>query len=138
MKLEPDLRERFGGEWEGLSDVQIREGYPEAYARWEPPGGETATQLADRASAAMERIADSMPDGSVAVLAGHGANLGIGLGRLLGFPDGVRVLGPFGNCRWSVLSHRGGRWRLFEHNVGWLPEPVADPDDAAVEAEPAG
>jgi broad specificity phosphatase PhoE len=85
--------------------------------------------VADRASAALERIADSMPDGSLAVVAGHGANLGMGVARLLGIPDGVRVLGPFGNCRWSVLGRRHGKWRLLEHNVGSLPEPVPDPDE---------
>ncbi len=137
VKPEPDLRERFGGEWEGLSNTQMREGYPEQYARWEPPGGETASQVADRSSAAMERIAESMAPGSVAVLVSHGACLGIGLGRLLGIADGSRVLGPFGNCHWSVVSQRGSHWRVLEHNVGWLPEPVPDPEDAgAVEAEP--
>jgi hypothetical protein len=25
-----------------------------------------------------------------------------------------------------VLSRRGSRWRLLEHNVGMLPEPVPD------------
>jgi broad specificity phosphatase PhoE len=129
VKLDADLRERHGGAWEGLTDTEIREQYPEAHAAWMPPGGETATQVADRASAAMARIADSMPGGSLAVVAGHGANLGMGMARLLGIPDGARLLGPFGNCRWSIMSRGKTRWRLLEHNVGYLPEPVPDPDE---------
>jgi probable phosphoglycerate mutase len=70
------------------------------------------------------------------VVTGHGANLGMGLGRLLGIPDGARLLGPFGNCKWSIVGRRNGQWRLLEHNAGSLPEPVPDPD-AEPEAEAA-
>jgi broad specificity phosphatase PhoE len=128
VQLDKDLRERHGGLWEGLTDVEIRERYPEAHAVWVPPEGETAATVADRGSAALERIADSMPSGTTAVVTGHGANLGMGLARLLGIPDGARILGAFGNCRWSVLGRRGDKWRLQEHNVGSLPEPVPEPD----------
>jgi len=128
VTLDKDLRERHGGAWEGKTDTEIREQYPEAYAAWVPPDGETAAAVADRGSMALERIADSVPGGSLTVVTGHGANLGMGLARLLGIPDGARMLGAFGNCRWSVLSRRGEHWRLQEHNVGSLPEPVPDPD----------
>ena len=53
-----------------------------------------------------------------------GALLGMWLARLLGLPEQVRVLGSLANCSWSVLGRRAGRWRLLEHNVGKLPEPV--------------
>jgi probable phosphoglycerate mutase len=82
--------------------------------------------VADRASAALARIADSLPGGSMAVVVSHGAALGMAAARLLDIPWEPRVLGPFGNCRWSVLSRRRTRWRLLEHNVGILPEPVPD------------
>jgi broad specificity phosphatase PhoE len=141
VKLDEDLRERHGGAWEGKTDAEIREQYPEAFAAWVPPDGETAAAVADRASAALERIADSMPGGSLAVVTGHGANLGMGMARLLGVPEGLRMLGPFGNCRWSVIGRRRGQWRLLEHNVGSLPEPVAEAAaelTADPEAEPVG
>lgn len=139
VKLDPDLRERGGGSWEGLTNPQIRERYPEAYASWLPPDGEPVAEVIDRASGALCRIADAMPGGSLAVVTGHGANLGLGLARVLGIPDGARILGPFGNCRWSVVSRGKTRWRLLEHNVGGLPEPVADPEALGVthsDAEP--
>lgn len=135
VKLDADLRERNGGAWEGLTDVEIREQYPDAFATWVPPGGETAAEVADRASSAMVRIADGMTGGSLAVVTGHGANLGLGLARVLGVPEEARILGPFGNCHWSVVSRGRARWRLLEHNVGGLPEPVADPQgDPGAEA----
>jgi glucosyl-3-phosphoglycerate phosphatase len=133
VHLEKDLRERSGGSWEGLTDTEIAERYPVERATWTPPDGEPVAAVTDRASAALERIADGMPGGSLAVVVGHGAALGLATARLLGVPSEPRVLGPFGNCHWSVLSRRGTRWRLLEHNVGVLPEPVLDgrPGDLA-------
>jgi probable phosphoglycerate mutase len=139
VQFDKDLRERGGGSWEGLTSEEIQELYPQAYAVWSPPDGETTAAVADRASAAMGRIADSLPAGSVAVVVAHGGALGFGAARLLGMPDELRALGPFGNCRWSVLGRRRGRWRLLEHNVGVLPEPempepVVDVPEAGVDA----
>jgi glucosyl-3-phosphoglycerate phosphatase len=128
IQLDKDLRERGGGSWEGKTAAEIQEEFPEAYAAWAPPDGETAISVADRASLALQRIADSLHGGSRAVVVGHGGALGFGASRLLDIPDDLRVLGPFGNCRWSVISRRLGRWRLVEHNVGVLTEPVLDVD----------
>ncbi len=69
---------------------------------------------------------------STAVVVSHGAALGMAVARLLQIPWEPRVLGPFGNCRWSVLSRRGARWRLLEHNVGILPDLVGDGDAGGV------
>lgn len=124
VQLDKDLRERGGGSWEGKTAAEIAAMHPEAYASWTPPDGEAAAAVADRASLAMERIADSLPGGSLAVVVGHGGALGFGAARLLGIPDDLRALGPFGNCHWSVLSRRLGHWRLQAHNVGVLDVPV--------------
>ncbi|MBO0835272.1 MAG: histidine phosphatase family protein [Actinobacteria bacterium] len=126
VQLDKDLRERAGGSWEGLSEAEIREQFPAETTSWSPPDGESAQSVADRASAALQRIADSLTAGSLAVVVSHGAALGMATARLLQIPWEPRVLGPFGNCQWSVLSRRRGRWRLLEHNVGILPEPVPD------------
>ena len=69
-------------------------------------------------------------DGSLAVLVSHGAAIGLGIARLLGLPERNRVLGPLGNCSWSVLGTRWGNWRLLEHNVGRLPD--LDPEPVPV------
>jgi glucosyl-3-phosphoglycerate phosphatase len=132
--LDKDLRERHGGSWEGLTDAEIRERYPEAHATWTPPDGEPTVAVADRVAAALERVAAAVaeqvtdPD-ALAVVVSHGAALRLGMSRLLGMPDELfGVLGPLSNCSWSVLGVRYGRWRLLEHNAGTLPEPVLSDD----------
>jgi broad specificity phosphatase PhoE len=131
VQLDKDLRERSGGSWEGLTEAEISERFPAERATWTPPDGEPAQAVSDRASAALQRIADSMAGGSTAVVVSHGAALGMAIAQLLNLPWQPRVLGPFGNCRWSVLSRRYNRWRLLEHNVGVPPElvPAGDADD---------
>jgi glucosyl-3-phosphoglycerate phosphatase len=125
VQLDKDLRERHGGEWEGLTTDEIRERYPDQQALWEPPGGESSEAVADRTEAALLRIAAAAyAPGSVAVVVGHGASLNLGMTRLLGLPDGHRITGPMLNCRWCQLSRRDGRWRLIEFNVAAFPEPL--------------
>jgi glucosyl-3-phosphoglycerate phosphatase len=130
VQIDKDLRERGGGAWEGLTDAEIRAGYPAEYATWNPPDGEPVTAVADRAAAAFTRIAESLPGGGLAVLVSHGAAISLGISRLLGLPERVRVIGPLGNCAWSVLGRRAGSWRLLEHNVGVLPD--LDPEPVEV------
>jgi glucosyl-3-phosphoglycerate phosphatase len=132
--LDKDLRERHGGCWEGLTDTEIRERYPDAHATWTPPDGEQAAAVADRVAAALQRavsaLAEQVTSGDgLAVVVSHGAALRLGMSRVLGMPDELSgVLGPLSNCSWSVLGVRYGRWRLMEHNAGTLPEPVLSDD----------
>jgi glucosyl-3-phosphoglycerate phosphatase len=124
VAVDADLRERYGGGWEGLTDTEIRSRYPDAYAAWEPADGEAFDAVAVRAAAAFERIAAGLEDGSLAVVVSHGAAINLGISRLLGLPERERVIGPLANCSWSMLGLRAGRWRLLQHNVGALPEAV--------------
>jgi len=132
--LDKDLRERHGGCWEGLTDTEIRERYPDAHATWTPPDGEQTAAVADRVAAALQRTATAVGEqvagrDGLAVVVSHGAALRLGMSRVLGLPDELSgVLGPLSNCSWSVLSFRYGRWRLQEHNAGTLPEPVLSDD----------
>jgi glucosyl-3-phosphoglycerate phosphatase len=124
-----ELRERHGGAWEGLTNPEIRAQYPDDYAKWSPPGGESTATVAERAGSALRRIADDLPPGSLAVVVSHGAALRLGAAWLLGLPEELwGVIGPLANCAWSVLARRTDRWRLLEHNAGTLPEPVLSDD----------
>ncbi len=96
-----DLRERYGGLWEGLTDTEIRARYPVEHSQWRPPEGETSAAVADRACAAMERISNTLTPGSLAVVASHGAALRLGAARLL-------VVGPRPSAR-QVAAHRAQR-----------------------------
>jgi len=126
---EKDLRERYGGLWEGLTDAEIRTRYPVEHSQWLPPGGEATATVADRAGAALDRIAGTLAPGTLAVVVSHGAALRLGAARLLGLPEELwGAVGPLANCAWSVLGRRRSRWRLIEHNAGTLPEPVLSDD----------
>lgn len=65
LREDPDLRELEVGPWEGLSDEQIRQRYPEEFGRWQAdpagfdglPGRETLQAARRRVVAAVERIA---------------------------------------------------------------------------------
>ena len=133
--LDKDLRERHGGQWEGLTDTEIRAQYPAEHATWTPPDGEPTLVVADRVAAALRRIATAVSDDTrtggsgLAVVVSHGAALRLGASRLLGLPEEVfGALGPLSNCSWSVVGQRHGRWRLLEHNAGTLPEPILSDD----------
>ena len=126
VRLDKDLRERHGGDWEGLTTAEIIERYPDEHAAWDPPGGEPLAVVADRAAGALRRIADAAGPGSLAVVVGHGASLTWGMSQVLGMAE--RVTGGLGNCCWALLSRRGERWRLLEYNVGALPEPIELPE----------
>ena len=129
VTTDKDLRERYGGLWEGLTDSEIRARYPADHAVWLPPEGESSAAVADRAGAALERIAAGMAPGTLVVVVSHGAAIRLGAARLLGFPEDLwGAVGPLANCAWSILGRRRSRWRLLEHNAGTLPEPVLSDD----------
>lgn len=118
VTLDKDLRERSGGDWEGLSDQEIRERYPAQRVTWNPPNGEPTRAVADRVADALTRVAGTLNEGRLAVVVGHGAALRLGMERVLRIPvDGLPTLGSLVNCSWSVLELRGAHWRLNEYNV---------------------
>jgi probable phosphoglycerate mutase len=129
VRPEKDLRERYGGRWEGLTNAEIRQQYPAEYATWMPPDGETSAAVAQRVTPVLERIAESMTPGQLAVVVSHGAAIRLGLAQLLRLPEELwPVLGPLANCSWSVIERRRQHWRLLEHNAGTLPEPAFGDD----------
>ncbi|MDH2428138.1 histidine phosphatase family protein [Sphaerisporangium sp. TRM90804] len=129
VRVDKDLRERGGGEWEGLTRAEIAAGWPVQYAEWEAPGGEAVTDVADRVAVATRRWVDQVEDNGLLVIASHGAASRLGIARLLGLPVELwSSLGGLGNCSWSVLHEGRKGWRLVEHNAGTLPEPVNSDD----------
>lgn len=90
VKLDPDLREKNFGSWEGLTDVEIRERFPDAVrGRW--GDGETTEEVVERTIGAVERIRDRQLAGPVLVVS-HGGPLRAILGHL------AVEHGPIGNC----------------------------------------
>lgn len=73
----PELAESDFGDWEGLTEDGMKAADAELYARWRaapqdvsPPGGETITQVAERARRALDTIRAADPDG-VSIAVGH-------------------------------------------------------------------
>ncbi|MEU7882710.1 histidine phosphatase family protein [Microbispora bryophytorum] len=136
VAVDKDLRERGGGEWEGLTRDEIRAGWPVEYEAWEAPGGEDVAHVADRVADAVGRWASRLDENGLLVVASHGAALRLGICRLLGLPQELwSALGSLGNCSWSVLEEGRRGWRLLEHNAGTLPEPISSDDSPAATAD---
>ncbi|MEW6173039.1 MAG: alpha-ribazole phosphatase [Bacillota bacterium] len=78
VKTLPALREIDFGEWEGLTRDEIKAGFPEVSQQWwttpcstRLPGGETLSEVTERAVGALKQIAASHKDEQVVVVS-HG------------------------------------------------------------------
>jgi broad specificity phosphatase PhoE len=140
VAVDPGLRERHVGEWTGLTRAEINERWPELldafFARSggpaeggayrslsagpvDPPGGETAEQLAARALGAIERIFEAYAGADVLAVA-HG-----GLIRMLERHHGIEPQ-PLPNLGGVELVVRSGRIAVGERLL------LIDPDEVAV------
>jgi probable phosphoglycerate mutase len=150
LELEPDLRERSLGVFDGLSFREAEARYPEVWKRLAgrdhtavPEGGETVDEVYRRVSAAIDRAVLAHAGGRV-VLVSHGLALFHAFAHVtgLGSPSaghGVFVL--VDNCSVSRVEHRGletagagavrGRWRILTLNdtshLGHLADAHAAP-----------
>ncbi|WP_280672044.1 MULTISPECIES: histidine phosphatase family protein [unclassified Kitasatospora] len=129
------LRETYAGEWQGLTNDEIRARFPEQYDAWgrgeavRRGGGELSTEVADRSVPVVLEAADKLPEQGTLVVVSHGGTIRTMLGRLLGLePVQWECFGGLSNCCWSVLGLGARGWRLLEHNAGTLPQPVIGDD----------
>ena len=127
VRIEPDLREVFLGDWEGgVFRKHVAEGHPiaqEMYAkgRWDViPNAEPAADFAARVRAGVERVAAAHPDSMVAVFT-HGGVIGqimaeASCGRPFAFSGGD-------NAGITHIVVAGGRWMIRRFNdTGHLAE----------------
>ena len=123
------LRERSFGIWEGLTDGEIAERWPEEHAAWRS-GGEPAVEgvepkggVARRMEEAVLRNAAALDPADTLVVVSHGSAITQAITRLLGLDPGAwRGLHGLHNVHWSHLHASGPGatpgWRLVAHNVG--------------------
>jgi broad specificity phosphatase PhoE len=130
------LRERFFGEWQGLTMAEVAASRPDEHARWtagadEIGGGvESLDDLGKRVSAAFLDAAALAPPGGTVVVVTHGAAARQGIGQLLGWPsEPLRTLRALQNCHWVELTHEVVRgWQIAAYNVGvFTDRPVPPP-----------
>lgn len=150
VSLDPRLRERSLGRWEGLTRDEVGRLHPAEYAHWLAgredcqAGSEPRAELGERAVAALSGTV-----GETMVLVTHSATAIALTGRLLGLPVSAwRAVGPLANCHWSELRLDEHGWRLRAHNVGppglVVPAPAGTSsaevpaDVEALDAGPAG
>ncbi|WP_430782219.1 histidine phosphatase family protein [Actinoplanes sp. G11-F43] len=129
LDIRPDqrLRERFFGEWQGLTTDEIRATHPAEHARWKAGdddlgcGVESLDDLGKRVGDGLQDAARLAPGGTV-VVASHGGAARQGVGQLLGWPrEQMRTLRALQNCHWVDLTHDDSRgWQLAAYNVGVL------------------
>ncbi|MBA2742165.1 MAG: histidine phosphatase family protein [Actinobacteria bacterium] len=99
----PELRERDFGTWEGLTDAEVFERYPEAHTgSW--GDAETREELAERVVSTLLQIAGAHPGGRVLVVT-HGGPLRAMLAHCA--LDGA---GPIANCHVLRLAFRDGEF----------------------------
>ena len=90
VTFDPDLREKNFGSWEGLTNTEIQQRFPDAVrGRW--GDGETTDEVAERTIAAMNRIRARHLSGLVLVVS-HGGPIRAILTHL------AVEHGPIGNC----------------------------------------
>jgi len=100
--VQSDLRERFGGEWQGHNREEIDAGWPGQRAAWRrgeltaPPGGESDADVLTRCHRALGAIDATTEPGAVLVVT-HGGVL-----RLLATQAGVPPD--------ELIPNLGGRW----------------------------
>ena len=90
VTVDPRLREKNFGTWEGLTAVEIAERFPDAQ-RGQWGDGETTEEVAQRVQAVLGRIRQLHPDGPVLVVS-HGGPLRAALAAL------AIEHGPIENC----------------------------------------
>lgn len=124
-RLEPDLREYHLGGWEGISYATLASEHRlfermQAEPDWQPGGGESARQVAERLARALRAIAARHP-GERVIVVSHGGALTLGLGLLLDeAPGGWRRV--MANCAVSDLRFDPAPSVVFWNDVAHLSE----------------
>jgi broad specificity phosphatase PhoE len=143
VRLDPRLRERYFGDWQGLTNAEVSNAYPDVWARWRRGDVADAAGIED-VEALRERALDAMSDaahlGGTVVVVTHGGTAKQAMGSMLGWPADVssRVMGLM-NCHWAEIQrhvHRGG-WVLHSYNVGVVTGLSVASDRAAALADAA-
>lgn len=121
LQLEPGLRERHFGAFEGLSFAQIEQRWPAQARLWRlrdpafgPPGGEMLADFSARCVAVVDRLARRHAGGSIALVA-HGGVLDSLYRAATSVPLAAPRSWEIGNATINRLLHTDGGFTL----VGW-------------------
>ncbi|MCC2316270.1 histidine phosphatase family protein [Cellulomonas xiejunii] len=145
VELDPRLRERAFGAWEGLTGQEIEVGWPGEFTAWraggDPAGvgAESRADVAARVSAAVRDHVARTPGRGDVVIVSHGAALGSLVAELLGQTPAWRGLVGMHNAHWAEMTTSGPdvepAWRLLGYNIG--PTDASSDWNAGPDPEPA-
>lgn len=115
IELDPRLRERSFGEWEGLSAAEVEERWPAEAAVWraggdpERTGAESRRDVSARMVDGVEAQLAAVPGGGTLVVVSHGAAITLALTALLGLDaEAWRGIAGMHNAHWAVLRESVG------------------------------
>ena len=126
--VDPRLRERSFGLWEGMTGEEIAEQWPAEYKLWrtggEPRGvdAETRAAVAERMVSEITEHADALEPDQTLVVVSHGAAITLAVTALLGLDPQWRGIAGLTNAHWTELRRNPAGvepgWRLFGHDLG--------------------
>ncbi len=104
-----ELREYSKGVFEGLTEAEYRDKYPDLYGPsmendldFAPPGGETIRETSARLARIVQMVREAHMDQS-ALIVGHGGSLRAGVVSLLGLPLEANWKFAMHNCSLTVI-----------------------------------
>jgi probable phosphoglycerate mutase len=119
LRLDPRLRERRFGVFEGLTADEIRARYPEEYEcfasrdpDYEVPGGESARGFMRRCLGCLAEIAERHEGGEIVVVT-HGLVLDALYREAHGLEHGVPRPVPLINASVNVFAYSASAWRML-------------------------
>lgn len=131
------LREIHVGTWQGMSQGDVAQRYPEAMdalARGEDlvrgEHGESVAHVAQRVLAAAQDVLADLPEDGALVVATHGVAGRALVAGLIGLEQqqAWRSLGGLRNCHWAELAEHRTGWRLLTWNAGVTESVVSTSD----------
>jgi broad specificity phosphatase PhoE len=130
LEVDDRFREMRFGAWEGLTREQIAARAPAGEAAsapryMTPEGGETFVELTVRIAAALEAVAERVPEGGRALVATHAGPLHASLQILLGETAARALTVKFSPASFTSFAVESGTARLLELNRTPSDSPAA-------------
>ncbi len=121
VEISPSLMDFNFGEWQGLSHQEVKDKYPELYAKWteDPeqvitPGGESLDDVRERATGVVNEVTARYQDTEVMVA--HRVVNKVLICALLGLDNDHFWDIKQDTCGTTTFAYENGRFILTEHN----------------------
>ena len=132
---DPGFRERFGGDWQGLTSDEINEQYPHALEEFRsgilagPPNAESVDSMLQRFDNALERAHQVLPDANT-ILVTHG-----GILRAVSVRAGLTFEGVHANLTGNRFVYDNGTLTVDVASEGALPNEAGMYSTASCDVE---